>query len=294
MYGQLLNLSSTQKQRLYDLLETNALPENRFYKYDFFYDNCSSRLRDVLVKACGKDSINFNLKPATEKKSFRALIDPYLENKRYQDLGMDLGLGLPADSIASPYQYMFLPDYLKEAFASATVKINGKDEKLVKAEDTILSNTPDNTPTPFYLKPWFAFWTFFLIVLAITYFHYKKQRNGRWLDAILFGVTGLFGLVILFLWFGTDHGVTIKNYNLIWASPFHLIFIPMLLMKIKLKRVSSYFLANFFVIFFLMIFWNFVPQEINSSMIPFILTLGMRSMYIYYRIDKDFVRWQQA
>lgn len=288
---QILNLSVSQKQALYNLLENKALPENRFYKYDFFYDNCSSRLRDVLAEVCG-DSLNFNLKPAKEDKSFRALIDPYLENKRYQDLGMDLGLGAPADKIATPYQYMFLPDYLMNDFASATVKVNGKEEKLVRLQEIILPNTPNTNITPFYLKPWFAFWLFFFVVLALTYNQFKKQKNGYWLDAILFIFTGLFGLVIVFLWFGTDHGVTTKNYNLIWANPLHLIFIPLLLMKKSLKKMSSYFLANFFVIFFLLIFWNFTAQELNLYTIPFLMAIGLRSMYIYYRIDKDFVRWQ--
>jgi hypothetical protein len=288
---QLLNLSVSQKQRLYDLLENNALPENRFYKYDFFYDNCSSRLRDMLVKACG-DSLNFNLKPASEEKSFRSLIDPYLENKRWQDLGMDLGLGVRADRIATPYQYMFLPDYLMNDFAGATLQVNGKPEKLVSTQQILIPNIPDNEATPFYLKPWFAFSLLFLVVFALTYYQFKKQKNGYWLDTILFGFSGLFGLVILFLWFGTDHGVTVKNYNLIWAVPFHLIAIPMLLMKKKIKKISSYFLANFFVIFFLLIFWYFTPQELNANVIPFLMALALRSMYIYYRIDKDFVRWQ--
>jgi hypothetical protein len=286
---QLLNLSVMQKQRLYDFLEKNYLPENRFYKYDFFYDNCSSRLRDALVYACG-DSLNFNLKPTKDEKSFRGLIDPYLENKRYQDLGMDLGLGLPADAIASPYQYMFLPEYLMDDFADATIKGHNKIEKLVVSQQTILPNEPDDTVTPFYLKPWFAFWAFFFLVLGITYYQYKKQTAGHLIDVLIFIPTGLFGLVILFLWFGTDHGVTIKNYNLFWAMPLHLIFIPMLLMKKNLKRVSSYFLANFFVLFFLLILWRFVPQELNLNIIPFIMVLGLRSMYIYYRIDRSFIK----
>ena len=288
---QVLNLSQAQKQRLFDFLEKNYLIENRYYKYDFFYDNCSSRLRDALVYTCG-DTLNFNLKPATEPKSFRALIDPFLENKRYQDLGMDLGLGLPSDKIATPFQYMFLPDHLMNGFAGATVTKDGKVEKLIAFQEVILENKPDKTTTPFYAKPWFAFWIFFFIILALTYYHHKKQLNGYWLDAIIFSAAGLFGIVILLLWFGTDHGVTIKNYNIIWAFPLHLIAIPMLLLRKNIKQLSSYFLINFFVLFFVLIFWKFVPQELNAATFPFLMALALRSMYIYYRIDKDFVRWK--
>ncbi|HVD98224.1 MAG TPA: DUF4105 domain-containing protein [Cytophagaceae bacterium] len=287
---QMLNLTQAQKQRLYDFLENNALPENRFYRYDFFYDNCSSRLRDALVYACG-DALRFNLKPATEPKTFRALIDPYLENKRWQDLGMDLGLGIPADKIATPYQYMFLPDYLKDDFGTATITIDGRKENLVISERTLLPNQPDEAKTPFFLKPWFAFLLLFMIVFAITYQQYKKQKEGLWVDAILFLFTALFGLVLIFLWFFTDHGVTVNNMNLLWAMPLHFVFIFLLWKKKRQKLVSSYFLAYFFVLFFLLIFWRFTPQELNASIIPFLLALALRSMYIYYRIDKDYIRF---
>jgi hypothetical protein len=288
---QVLQLSAGQKQRLYNFLEKNYLPENRFYQYDFFYDNCSSRLRDALVEACG-DSLQFNLKFTNEGQSFRALIDPYLKNKRYQDMGMDIGLGLPADKIATPYQYMFLPDYLMEAFAGATNIVDGEKVPLIYSEQTVLPNQPSDASTPFFLQPWFAFTLLLLVVIALTYSQYKKQRNGYWLDAILFTVVGLFGLVLVFLWFFTDHGVTAKNFNLIWAMPLHLIFIPMLLRGKKIKRVSSYFLAYFFALLFLLIFWKFTPQELNANIIPLLLALAIRAMYIYYRIDKDFVRWK--
>ena len=288
---QTLNLTQAQKQQLYTFLENNYLPENRYYKYDFFYDNCSSRLRDALVITCGK-SVNFNLKPDKEDKSFRALIDPFLENKRYQDLGMDLGLGLPADKVATPFQYMFLPEHLMNGFTGATILKDGKEEKLVLSQELLLSNIPDKTVTPFYLKPWFLFVLLFIIVFSITYYQYKKQLNGYWPDALLFGISGLFGIVILLLWFATDHGVTTKNYNLIWAVPFHLVAIPLLLLKVNPKLLSSYFLINFFVLFFLLIFWKLVPQELNAATIPFLMALALRSMYIYYRIDKDFVRWK--
>ncbi|MBC8110331.1 MAG: DUF4105 domain-containing protein, partial [Verrucomicrobia bacterium] len=107
---QILNLSAEQKNRLYQFLEKNALPENKFYRYDFFYDNCSTRIRDALQKTIG-ESLKFN--PTTDKeKSFRDLTDEYLlPTKKWEDLGIDVALGLRTDKIATPYEYMFLPDY---------------------------------------------------------------------------------------------------------------------------------------------------------------------------------------
>ena len=284
---QILNLSPAQKQRIYADLEKNALPENKYYKYDFFYDNCSSRLRDILANVCS-DSLNFNLKE-DGGKSFRNLIDPYLVDKQYQDLGMDLGLGAPADRIATPYQYMFLPNNLRDDFNSATILRGGKKEKLVSSERIVLPAVAVIHTSSFLANPAFAFWSLLLLVVALTFYQYKKDKNGFWLDAILFGFSGLFGLLLLFLWFGTDHGVTAKNYNLIWAFPGHLWAVVYLFIGKNMRRIGSYFLVNFYVLFFLMLFWHFVPQELNLYTLPFILALAIRSLYIYHRFSKDYI-----
>jgi hypothetical protein len=162
----------------------------------------------------------------------------------------------------------------------------------VKTQEVILKNKDIPANNYFVSNPWFAFSILFIIIVGLTLDQNRKNKNGFWLDTLLFSIAGLAGLVLLFLWFGTEHAVTSKNYNLLWLSPFHLIAILMLLKKKNLQKVSSYFLVNFFVITYLLVFWKFIPQEFNLNSIPLLLILAVRSMHIYYRIDKTIVRWK--
>ncbi len=108
---QVLDLSQDQKQAIYNYLEWNAKPENETYRYDYFYNNCATRVRDVFADVL-KDSIQFDGSFITTHYTIRELTDLYLKYQPWGDLGIDIGLGLPMDKIAAPYEYMFLPDYI--------------------------------------------------------------------------------------------------------------------------------------------------------------------------------------
>ncbi len=133
-------LPVVQKQRLFAFLEWNALPENRNYRYDFFYDNCSTRIRDALKRTCG-DSLQFHLK-LDKTYTFRQLLDIYLLTSIGADFGMDIGQGMPSDRIATPYQAMFLPDFLMGGFESATLLQTGKPVQLVSQTMTLFEASP--------------------------------------------------------------------------------------------------------------------------------------------------------
>jgi len=104
------------------LLYENSLPENKYYQYDFFYDNCSTRILEILNKAT-KEQIDWGLSQFSEEYSFRDIIDIYLENQEWTDLGIDLALGLPCDKILEPGDQAFLPDSFQVMCSSA--KVNG-------------------------------------------------------------------------------------------------------------------------------------------------------------------------
>ena len=117
---QVLNLNPQEKQKIVDLLEINYRPENRAYLYDFFFDNCATRIRDVFERGMGP-ALQFSDTPAPEPMSFRQLVGIYQQPHPWADLGVDLAMGLPADAEASPWQTMFLPDYLLAQFDRARV-----------------------------------------------------------------------------------------------------------------------------------------------------------------------------
>lgn len=283
---QVLNLSPVQREDLFKFLETNYLPENRYYRYDFFLDNCSSRLRDVLRSVC-RDSLRFNLSHDSNL-SFRQLIDQYLQQKKIQDLGMDIGLGAPADRKATPFEYMFLPDYLKSAFDSAKIYRNNHWESLVLRK-SILYQAPEVQTSGSVFSPALFFWALFLLSAYLTYRNIKKGKESFLADSVLLVLLSLLGFLLVFLWFFTDHNVTIHNWNLWWATPLHLPVAFLLIRRSAPLVLRWYFLVYAVVCFSLIAFWKVLPEEFNVAIFPLLLLLGMRSLYIsnYFKTNND-------
>jgi Domain of unknown function (DUF4105) len=284
---QVLNLSQAQKQGVYDFLQTNYLPENREYAYKFFYDNCSTRLRDVVKKVC-KDSVTFS-KTLHADSSYRQWIDIYARKneKLWADFGMDLAIGEPSDEITGANGAMFLPDNLSDAFDNAKIQKDGAWQPLV-LEKIELNRAilPVMVKEKELITPNILFWTFFFVVVGFTIYQFKKTKNNFVFDKIFFTIAGVFGWFIVLLWFFTDHGVTENNLNIIWTYP--LLFPIALLLKKEGSRswLSTHFLAYGIILILFLICWKFFPQEINYSLIPVVLALAVRAFYVWWRLRK--------
>ena len=214
---QTLDLPPATARALYDLLETNALPQNRAYRYDFLRDNCSTRLLDVLdaaLVATGRPAVS--LPPMGEPQTFRDLVRPYSLGHPAVDLGTQLGLGLPMDQTAERREAIFLPDALMAALDGATV--GGRP--LVARRDTVV-RVPEPPIDPAFPWPVAAAWAL-LAVGAVGTWRGRSAPAGRWADAALVGVAGAVGLVLLLMWVATDHDVTAANVELLWLWPTHL------------------------------------------------------------------------
>ncbi|MBA4849863.1 DUF4105 domain-containing protein [Emticicia sp. BO119] len=282
---QILNLSSKQKQEVSDFLAKNYLPENREYAYKFFYDNCSSRLRDVL-KTVGGDSLRFQNNIHADS-SYRQWIDVYARknNKLWADFGMDLAIGQPSDCITGADSAMFLPDNLRDAFDNAKIKRNGVWQPLV-TQKTVLNPEVlnDVVKEKELITPNILFWSFFVLTGWLTFYQLKKNYTNFLFDKTLFTITGIVGWLIVFLWFFTNHGVTEYNLNIIWAYP--LLFPIALLIKKDTSRawLAKHFLAYGIIQILFLLSWAFLPQEINYSLIPVVLILAMRSFFVWWRL----------
>ena len=99
---QVLDLSREQKQKVFQFLQINARPENQQYRYDYFYNNCATKIRDVIVEALGEDAVQFDGSYVTTDYTIRELTDLYLKEQPWGDLGIDICLGLPMDKKATP------------------------------------------------------------------------------------------------------------------------------------------------------------------------------------------------
>jgi Domain of unknown function (DUF4105) len=269
-----LNLNPVQKQELYDFLINNYKPENREYKYRFFYYNCASRIRDILAQICGK-SLVFNNK-INANKSYRQWIHEYAKDKLpWTDFGMSLAIGLPSDEVTRADGAMFLPENLAIGLENAKIMQNGVLQPLIKeSKQWTFATAPDLSTS--VLVPRNVCFIFLILVIALTYYQNKKENKNVIFDKIFFSILGLMGWFIIGLWFFTDHGVTEKNMNVIWAMP---LFLPLIyFMKSKFFQPFLYIYALLNIV--LLLCWTIKPQGIPAPVIPLILAALVRVFYL--------------
>ncbi len=220
VYEQVLNLSPEGKIKLFEALLENARPENREYRYNFFMDNCATRVRDMIEQNAGA-SVVFSGEQQT--KSYRDLIKEFHHSFRWIDLGIDLLVGKKADEPVSAYGQMFLPEYLHAQFATAEISIDGKAQPLVLETRTLVEypNTKLNSDLPWHA---IVFGLFFLLITGISVRGFLRKTKTDWLDYWLFGLTGFAGLIIGWFTLYSEHPAMSPNYNLLWAFPANLFF----------------------------------------------------------------------
>jgi uncharacterized membrane protein len=275
-----------EKQEVVSFLEKNYLPENRSYLYDFFFDNCSTRARD-LFKKTNPNNILFPQAIKGEQMSFRQMVGIYQAPHPWADFGVDLVMGLPSDRLATPWEYMFLPDYLMQGFAETRInnqvadslqKTSGPQPFVKKTNQVFKASGAPVADT--FMTPLLVFWFIFMLVAAFTFFQVKNKRFSNTLDIVLFSLVGLLGWVLLFLWLGTDHKAFADNLNVFWAIPLHLPVALLLFKKEKPKFLKLYFLATALLLVLIAITWKFLPQEFHPAVYPLVLTLALRAWFI--------------
>jgi hypothetical protein len=282
VHEQVLDLTGEQKQKIFDFLLWNARPENRAYLYDYFYDNCATKIRDVIQNTLG-DEVVFDGSYITTDYSIRQLTDIYLKQQPWGDLGIDICLGLPMDKVATPFEYMFLPDYVESGFDHASVKKDSITTSLVLKKDIVYESRVQEEETSFP-HPLYVFGALAFIAIALSIFDFKRQKLSNWFDVVLFGAAGIIGVLLFLLWFFTDHKAAANNFNLLWALPTHLIAIAVF--RRKPKWLASYFLAVVVMQALLLATWKLLPQQLNISLIPVVIALLVRAL-TQFRVRKQ-------
>ena len=267
-----LALNCLQKQQLYAALRTNAQPGNRYYRYDFLFDNCTTRAGDIIAANAGGKVQYSKLYPA-EQPTFRDLIYVYLDraNQDWSKFGIDLLLGARLDRKATNKEAMFLPDNLLRAMDSA--RVGGAP--VVKKKEVILS-MPDVASESYLITPFVLFTLLLVIIGALTFTKRNwAQRVVTVFDTVLFFLLGAVGILLLFMWFGTDHALCANNYNLVWALPTHLV--AAFFLRRKASWIRQYFLITFVLTTALLVFWAFLPQHLNGALLPLVFLIALRS-----------------
>ena len=270
VYEQVLNLSSEGKTKLFKALAENAKPENRMYRYNFFMDNCATRVRDMIERNSG-GTIQFTDNHPVE--SYRQMIKLFHHSFRWIDLGIDLLVGKKADEHVSAYGQMFLPEYLMDQFAKAKVVVNGNSQPLVSETHTLVEYPNSKLKNSLHW-PAILFGLFFVLISAITIRDYLRGKTNDKIDFWLLTLSGLAGLIIGWFTLYSEHPAMSPNYNLLWAFPLNLFFAFVW----KFKKWRSYTRYYFYLSGIVLLLSFFSGQQFNPAVYFIILTLLIRNV----------------
>lgn len=275
---QLLNLTQAEKVRLVNLLEENYRPENRIYRYNFFYDNCSTRPRDKVEGAVqGNVDYGMDMNVPTEH-TYRELIYQYSERHPWSRLAMDLCLGSEADKPISRRAMQFVPFLLQEDLSQAHITdTTGQQRPLVSQEGLLVKALVMEKSRGGGLSPSFCAWFCFAVTLLLSIYGLCRKRSLWGVDVFWLGAAGLAGCVLAFLVFFSQHPCMSPNYLLLVFHPLHLLGLAEVAYKVRRGRISLYLVANLIVLTLFMMFLAAFPQEFPSTVVPLALCLWIRS-----------------
>lgn len=271
-----LNLLPDEKMRLLQILQTNYLPQNRTYRYNYFYDNCTTRARDKV-----EESINGKVIYPVERDAvtFREIVHRFTKEHPWAEFGVDLCLGSEADKAIDTHAQMFAPFVMmKEADGAVIRSSAGVERPLVRQTERVVDPEPHAIEKEFPLSPIACVCVLLALTAAVSFVEWRYHFSAWWLDALLFGAQGLAGCVIAFLFFFSVHPTVGSNYLLIIFNPIPLVYLPWLLYKAVKRKKDLYHIYNVCVLTLFIVFWWLIPQKITLVVLPLALSLLLRSL----------------
>lgn len=271
--SQKINFTDEEVAKLFQLISDNLKPENIKYRYDFLYDNCSTRIRDLLEKTIDSSLVYPPSEPRRKLNTFRGLIGHYQKGYPWLNYGINLILGSPVDKKADIRDRMFLPIDLMNGLTASTVRRQSKVIPLLRNPETVLNFKPQAVKETLLKTPFFIF-SIVLILMVIFTAKNRKPVSNRVIDFVLFSIFSLLAVIILFLDFFTDHMETKRNFNLVWLNPVIFMCLASLIAnrnwKVWFRIVFS--LAVIFLAILLV-----VPQDFSDATFPLVIMMILRS-----------------
>jgi hypothetical protein len=286
VFESVLLLEKKEKQNILDFLLHNARPENKNYRYEFFFDNCATRIRDVFEKELG-NKLQYNSAKLDTTKTLRKMLDIYVEHKPWIKLGFYLILGLPSDVRATPRMQAFLPDYLKKLIETASVTRGDTLAPLVIKKQALLKyeSHPDTND---FFTPKITLLFFLIFILIVSLVEPAIKRRFVLLDFLLFFSAGLLGWFLIGMWVFTEHYAVPKNLNVLWANPFFLPLSFLLFFK-KLDAFHVKWLhVSWIWLLVLLPIHQLLPQSFHPSVSIIMIILGFRAWTAIKAIEYRF------
>ncbi|MGA1976556.1 MAG: DUF4105 domain-containing protein [Bacteroidales bacterium] len=272
VYEQKINFEPDEIQKLLFLIRENMKPENKYYRYDFFYDDCSTRIRDIIEKSAG-GRIAYPMASEKNQPSFRDKVTEYQMSYPWLNFGIDLIMGTPGEKKASYRDRMFLPLDLQNELSEAIINRDGRLVPLLRNPMTLVRFEPAQVKQSFLETPIFLFSLLFILILAILSAFRGKTIN-RIADITIFSLYSALALLMIFFNFFTDHIEMQRNLNILWLNPI----IPICLAAVILdKKWQAWFRIVFYLSIISFAIQIIFPHGFNSAFIPLLLILMVRS-----------------
>jgi hypothetical protein len=277
VWEQILNLKPQEKRNLINSLLTNYEPQNRTYRYNFVFDNCSSRPRDKIISSLD-GYIKFQ--SSSELKTFRQWVGDYVGTDTWLKFGIDIVFGMDADQPASNSESMFLPENLMHEFQSAQIiSPKGQIRKIV-SENKILVNKNGLAvqKDSFLTKPTPLFFILLIIGMLLTIRDIKSgKRHFKIFDTLLLAITGIGGLIAFYLMFFSLHPLVKSNFNLLWLNPLNIVIAFLIWIKPMRTILFYYQIVNILMLVGALVAFAVSAQVFNIASFPIIVLLIMRS-----------------
>ncbi len=280
---QKLNLSEYKKRVLVNKLITNSKEENKDYDYNYFENNCSTKIGDILNELLELEinSEGFNL-DKINSNSYRKLVYQHIAPNSWGALGIDICLGAVIDKNITDNNKLFLPYNLKSHFDKLG-NSNISNGNLVETS-ILFGEYTEYKETSF--SPLYVLLILSLIIVIVTFFDYLRITRSVILDLIILLITGIIGILLVYLWFFSNHAASAWNYNLLWAIPFNLILLIQLLKKKQNRRTISWLKINVLMLLLMCLHWMIGIQVFNICLISLILALLIRYLYLIKYLSK--------
>jgi hypothetical protein len=277
VYQQELNLTLAEKQRLFDLLEENYRPANRTYRYNFFYDNCTTRARDMIeravegtvVYAAGEGS-----EPDTSGMTFRDIVHEHTAQTPWTRFGIDLLLGAEADAPIGQRERQFAPFHYLHDARTALIQRGGDVVPLVKAETMCVKvDRPAQVQEEPFVTPFLAALLFLIIYIGVFVYEWRTLRILWAADLLLYALQAVAGCVIGLLFFCSTHPTVGSNWLILLFHPLPLLLLPWVIRRTR-RGLPDYFhriYAVYLTIFIILI--PLIPQKIDVTVVSLALIL---------------------
>ena len=270
-----LNLDQNSTKIIIDLLVEKL--NDPYYIYDYFRDNCTTRAADIVI-----DKTNNKFKDDKLESeailTYRDLIHRKINENSWAALGIDLCLGAIIDKKINTRETFFLPENLMnylDLYEGDIIKRN-----IIYSPESEISYR-ENFPSPLLINLILS-----LIIVVITIFNFKSNKWNKSLDTLIFLISGSIGILIIYLWFFSNHFAGAQNFNFLWAFPFNFALI-FAIYKNKIPNWSiGYIKLLIILIILLFLHWTTGVQKYNLTLLPIFVALLIRYSFLVHRINR--------